>query len=129
MPASPIDYDDMFLGPDDEPPNRSRRNSQKPVERLLPLPGHFARVPIQWLCKPHRKGGFPAQTRLLLFVLYRSRWGQRGVVVTDKMAAEVGIVPRTKRKLLAQLERAGWFRIERHIRHGAPVVWPSVISG
>ncbi len=122
-------HEDVFLGPDDEPPNRPRRKGRRPVGRLLPLPGAYVRVPMQWLCKPCRKHILPPEARLFFYVLYRSHWGQRDVVVTDQVAAEVGIASRTKRKLLAQLERAGWVRIERHARHGAPVVWPIVIAG
>jgi hypothetical protein len=71
---------------------------------------------------------FQPKERLFLYVLYRSHWGQRGVVVTDKVAAEVEVEPRHKRKLLAQLEREGWIRIERRTGHGASIVWPIVIA-
>ena len=126
MPAKPNDYEGIFLGPDDEPPNRPRRKDR--VERLRPLPGAYVRVPIQWLCKPCQKHLFQPKERLFLYVLYRSHWGQRGVVVTDKVAAEVEVVPRHKRKLLVQLEREGWIRIDRRTRHGATIVWPIVIA-
>lgn len=130
MPADLTDYEDVFLGPDDEPPNRLKRKGRGPVERLRPLPGAYVRVPIQWLCKPYRKRGFPPETRLLLYVLYRSHWGQRSVVVTDQVAAEVGIASRYKRQLLVQLERVGWIDRQASHRHGAPVVWwPIVVSG
>jgi hypothetical protein len=123
------DHEDVFLGPDDEPPNRPQRRSRRPAERLLPLPGAYVRVPVQWLRKPVRHHVFGPRERLFLYVLYRSRWGQRGVAVTDKVAAEVGVASRYKRQVMVQLERAGWIRVERHTRHGAAVVWPIVIAG
>jgi len=58
-------------------------------------------------------------------VLYRSHWGQRGVALTNAVAAEIEVPERTKRDLLDRLERKGWVRVERHSGR-APVVWPLV---
>jgi hypothetical protein len=129
VPANPNDFEGEFLGPDDEPPNRPQSKNRKRAERLRPLPGAYVRVPIQWLCKPVREHVFPPEARLFLYVLYRSHWGQREVLVTDKVAAEVGVEPRQKRRHLLQLQREGWIRIERRTPHGAPVVCPIVIAG
>jgi hypothetical protein len=65
---------------------------------------------------------------LFFYLLYRSHWGQKGVAVTDTVAAEVGVEPRQKRRLLLQLEREGWARLERETPLSAPVAWPIVLS-
>jgi hypothetical protein len=119
--------EDIFLGPDDEPPNRPRRAGRRRVERLRPLPGPYVRVPVQWLVKPHFVSSFNAEGRLHLYLLYRSHWGQREVRVTEVLAAEIGLLRRTCQDALAQLERKGWVRVERH-KGRAPVVLPVVLS-
>jgi hypothetical protein len=109
-PESEIDLDDILLGPDDELPSErcwKERKAPKRVEPLQRLPGAFVRVPIQWLCQPVRKRVVPPQWRLFLYVLYRSHWGQRGVVVTDKVAAEVNI------GTAAQTQASGAIRARR----------------
>jgi len=65
---------------------------------------------------------------LFLYLLYRSYWGQRGVVVTNATAAELGISARRKQQIIVQLESTGWVRVQREGRR-ALVVWPIVTSG
>jgi hypothetical protein len=122
------DLANIVLGPDDEPPKRVRKTTRRQVNRLQPLPGPYVRVPIQWLCKPGREHIAPPEMRLFLYVLYRSHWGQRGVVLTNAAASEVGVEPRTKQKALGRLKRKGWVRTERHSSHKAPLVWPIVLT-
>jgi hypothetical protein len=112
VPVKPNDKD-VFLGPDDEPPNRSRKTAKRSVTRLRPLPGAFVRVPIQWLCKPGRRHALRARERVFLYLLFRSHWGQRSVTLTAAVAAEIGVTERTRRRALDQLERSGWVRVER----------------
>jgi hypothetical protein len=129
MSVKPNEDDDIFLSPDDDPPNRHARTSRaRKVVPLRPLPGAFVRVPIQWLSKPGRKHIAPTKTRLFLYVLYRSLWGQRGVEVTDQVAAKVGVEPRQKRRIILQLQREGWVRIERDTPLSSPFVWPIVLA-
>jgi DNA-binding MarR family transcriptional regulator len=98
------------------------------MERLRPLPGPHVRVPLQWLTKPGREHAFEPEQRLLLYVLYRSYWGQRGVKLTNAVAGEIGMSRTTKTRVLGRLERKGWIRIERSAPHEAPIVWPIVLS-
>lgn len=86
------------------------------------------RFPMQWLLKPVKKHVLGTEARLFLLVLYRSHWGQRGVKLTDAVAAEVGVASSTKRVAVSQLERKGWIRVERHPGFEAPVVWPIVVA-
>jgi hypothetical protein len=123
----PVDFDDIFLGPEDEPPNRKRKAGRKNVERLQPLPGPFTRVPIQWLIKPGRKQVFRARERLFLYLLYHSLWGQRGVTLTEAVFEEIGTPKRTIYNTLCWLKANGWVRIER-ARGSTLVVWPVVLS-
>jgi hypothetical protein len=124
--------DDIFLGPDDQAsPNRARKKSCQRIGRLQALPGPYVRVPMQWILKPHRESPFAtrAEAELFLLVLYRSHWGQRGVKLTDAVAAEVRVSGTTRKQVLRRLEHKGWIRVERHPRQEAPVVWPIVIAG
>jgi hypothetical protein len=125
---NPGEFEDAFPGPDDEPPTRKRKKRPERARRMQPLPGAFVRVPIQWLTRPGRPHAFDPEARLFLHVLYRSRWGQRGVVVTDAVATEIGVPARIKRRMLRRLAGKGWIRIERRSRYGAPEVWPIVLS-
>jgi hypothetical protein len=134
---SPFDPNDVFLDPDDEdqiPPNRANRAPERLENQggrlqLPRLPGLYARVPLQWLTNPCREDVFEPEARLFLYLLLRSRWGQRGVHLTNAVATEIRISALVKRRALGRLERKGWVRVERHPGHGAPTVWPIVISG
>jgi hypothetical protein len=126
MPVRPND-DGVFLGPDDEAPNRVRTGRRR-VERLRPLPGAYVRVPIQWLHQPVGEPVFRSRERLFLYVLYRSHWGQRGVALTATMLAEIGISGWNAYKLVAQLKRTGRLRVDRGPGR-ALVVRPVVLSG
>jgi DNA-binding MarR family transcriptional regulator len=95
---------------------------------LQPLPEAYVRVPLQWLTDPSKGHVFEPEARLFLLVLYRSHWGQKGVQLTDAVAAEVGVAGSTKRQALNRLERKGWVRVERHERLEAPVVWPIIVT-
>jgi hypothetical protein len=98
---------------------------RKRAERLRRLPTHFIRVPLSWLTPD---GVFGPRERLFLLLLYRSHWGQKGVRVTNALAAEIGIPPRTKTMVIQQLVNRNAVRIEQR-RREAPVVWPRVIVG
>jgi hypothetical protein len=134
VPANPKDYEDAFLGPDDdEPPNRSsKKKGRQPVRRagrLQPLPGAYVRVPIQWICQPRRgKYLLPPKWRLFHYVLYRSHWGQRDVPLTSKFLAEIKVSLRNAGLLVAELEKAGWLWVERQPGH-VLVVRPIVLTG
>lgn len=104
----------------DEPVDRARK-----PERLKRLPVAFGRVPIAWLSEP---SPFDAKSRLLIYLLYRSRWGQRGIKLTSAVVAELGITSRTKQRCLSRLEQEGRVRIERTGRD-APTAWPIVLVG
>jgi hypothetical protein len=113
-------------GEDESPPQKQTRQR---VGRLRPLPGPHVRVPMQWILKPHRESPFTAEAALFLLILYRSHWGQRGVKLTDAVAAELQISPRTRRQALSRLESKGWVRVEHRARLAAPTVWPMVLAG
>jgi hypothetical protein len=129
MPDS-LNLDDIVLGPDDEPPNRAKRKDKRGgrpgrkrvAEPLQELSEPFVRVPIPWLTDPCRQRAFPPEVRLLLYLLFRSRWGRHGVGVTNEFIAEVGISERTTQRALVRLERKGLIRVERHPRQDAPIV-------
>jgi hypothetical protein len=123
-----VPLNNVFLDPEDERPNRAKKRSRRRVTSLRPLPGPFVRVPLQWLTKPVKKHIAPSRTRLFFYLLYRSHWGQRGVVVTDQVAAEVGVEASRKRRILTQLAHDGWIRVERRTTNSAPVVWPIVVA-
>jgi hypothetical protein len=120
---------DLFIGPDDEPPNRpQQKGRRKRIERLQPLPGAFVRVPLSWICAP-RKGEypFPPEWRLYLLVLYRSHWGQRGVPITTAFRADIAVSRDTTYGCLKRLAAKGLLRIERRPGH-ALVAWPIVLN-
>jgi len=87
------------------------RGKPRRAQRLQPLPGPYVRVPLQWLLKPHKP--FPRDTRLLLYLLYKSHWGQKEVRVTNELAAELGMSKWAKNRNIAQLARDDWLRIVR----------------
>jgi hypothetical protein len=121
------DLSNIFLGPDDEPPNRARKKARTRVGRLPPLPGPHVRVLTQWLSHPRREHVFQAEQRLFLYVLYRSHWGQLGVTLTRAAIAEIGAPRRTLYDAICRLERKGWIRVER--RPGRVlVVWPEGLA-
>jgi DNA polymerase I len=129
MPANLPDDEDLFPGPDDEPPNRKRKaeGGRRPVERLRPLPGAFARFPVQWLREPYGKRIVPAKWRLLLYLLYRSHWGQRGVSLTTAVAAEIGLNANTAYLAVRRLKADGWVRVVS-TPGCALEVWPIVLA-
>lgn len=131
MPANPIpdDDDDIFLGPDDEPPKRKREARPGRARPLRWSPNLFVRVPLQWLTHPAKGQELPADVRLFLYIQLRSHEGQRGVVLTDKFAAEVGVEASLKRRVIRRLEKLKMIRVERASRLSAPVVWPIVLRG
>jgi hypothetical protein len=126
VPAELNNYgEDVFLSPDDEPPNRKPKRGRRRVARLQPLPGIFVRVPLQWLCNPCREHIFKPEGRLFLYLLHHSRWGQRGVMLTSAAAAEIGLSRYAMYRAIEQLERKGWVRVIR--RPGCALeVWPIV---
>ena len=124
------------LDPDEDEDAAEQKQStgRKRVSRLPNLPGHFVRIPIAWLRsrRPATRGRprrslFDSPTRLFLFVLYKSHWGQKGVPLTSALAAEIGMSRRTKNRSLEVLERTGRVRVERKGR-AAAIVWPIVLS-
>ena len=128
MPGKQNDHEELFIGPDDEAPNRPPPKGRKRVGRLPALPGPHVRVPIQWITKPDRRGYVcPPETRLFLYLLYRSYWGQQGVALTSAVAAEIGLSRWGGYRALDRLERSGWVRVERHPGR-ALVVWPITLS-
>jgi hypothetical protein len=124
-----IDLDDLLLGPDDELPSEQRREAQKQAKSLRPLPSHFVRVPVPWICQK-RKGRYlyPPQWRLFHYALYRSHWGQCGVAITGAFRAEIAVSRNKAYDAVEKFERGGWFRVERLPGH-ALVVWPLVLTG
>jgi hypothetical protein len=134
VPTRPISPElaailDSTVLADDEalPVRRGRKAIHQPAARLSPLPGAFARVPIQWLRKPGRDHIFRPQERLFIYLLYRSHWGQRGVPLTDALITEIGITRRNAQKIVQNLTRAGWVRVEQQPGH-LSVVWPVVLA-
>lgn len=100
-----------------------RSTSRNRAKRLPRLPDAWVRVPLQWLTP---EGAFGARERLFLLLLYRSYWGQKPVRVTNALAAQVGISPRTKTNVLRDLVERNAVRVEQHGRQ-APMVWARVI--
>jgi hypothetical protein len=102
------DFDDVFFTAEDAtPPNRRKRHASR-AGRLGPLPGPYVRVPIEWLPR------FGVRARLLLYLLYRSHWGQRDVALTKRALAEIGAPRSTLYSALGALEREGQIAVERH---------------
>lgn len=138
MPAKPkdgINPSDYVLDQDDELPSERRRREGKGKERppqtrrLQRMPVQFVRVPIQWITQRRRgEYWFPPAVRLHLYLLHHSRWGQRGVAVTDAFLAEIEVARKTAYSALVRWEETGQIRIERRPGH-ALVVWPSVLAG
>lgn len=85
-------------------------------------------MPIQWLTNPDRRGHlFNPEARLLLYVLFRSYWGQRGVALTKTFLTEIGLSRHAGYRALAHLERKRWVRVERSPGH-ALVIWPVILA-
>ena len=114
---------------DDKPELSPDRRRSRHAKRLQLLPGPYARVPLQWLLKPHRGQWFRPRERLLVYLLYRSHWGQRGVRMTDVVAAELGMSDRQKRRCVRELEELGAVRVEQGGRSHVMVVTPLVHTG
>jgi hypothetical protein len=109
---------------------RKRQTAKEPEGkgRLGRLPGLFVRVPLSWITGSPRACPFGERDRLFLYLLLRSRFGQRGVKLTSAWAAEVNVSPWARKRHLRWLEAEGWVRVERKGR-AAPVVWPIVTAG
>lgn len=120
---------DILLDPESEDGDAAANRQRDRAQQLQPLPGPFARVPLQWLLKPHKPSPYRPQERLFTYLLYRSHWGQRAVALTDELAAEIGIDPSTKRRIVRRLERDGWLRVSWEGRSRAMVVTMLVHSG
>jgi len=121
---------DIFADDDDDvPPNRRGNAKPNKAPRLTRLPNRFVRVPVQWLTNPGRLPLFEPRQKLFLYLLYRSRWGTQGVKLTAAAVAELGLASRTRRQVIADLERDGWVRVERDGPNTAPTVWPIVSAG
>jgi hypothetical protein len=118
-----IELEKSILDDEPAPPAQPKRRNR--AGRLPHLPTHFIRVPVPWLT---RSGLFEPGQRLFLLLLYKSHWGQKGVRLTNALAAEVGISSRTKARALQRLLQAGLVRVEQHGRQ-APTVWPKVLLG
>jgi hypothetical protein len=121
---------DLFAEDDGADPldfvsTKTPRRKRPPRRRLPLLSSKFVRVPLSWLAERHAGGPFDAKARIFLLVLLHSFWGQKGVKLTNEMAAGIGVSPSRKTRCLARLEESGWVRVERSGRQ-APTVWPVV---
>jgi hypothetical protein len=94
-------------------PTPAARGKPRRAQRLQPLPGPFARTPLQWLTKPHLPCPFRYDERLFLYLSYKSYGGQKEVRVTNELAAEIGVPARAKQRAIAKFARTGWLRIVR----------------
>jgi hypothetical protein len=120
--------DDLFLPDDYQAPAASAEDTKRRqrVARLRSLPDPYVRVPLLWFTRPGKGHVFEPEARLFLLVVYRSHWGQRGVKLTDAVAAEAGVPGSTKRHALKRLKSKGWVRVEPQGRFEAPIVWPMI---
>jgi len=85
------DLADIILGPDDEPPNKSKK--ERPQARRLPRSREF--------------------TRLWLVVWYRSGEGEEPIKLTQKVAEEASIPRRLCHRYARQLEKLALIQVER----------------
>jgi hypothetical protein len=116
------DLGDIFLGPDDVPPNRARKKTRQRIGRLPLLSGPHVRVPIQWICQQRRDEYlFHPECRLFLYVLYRSHWGQVGIPVTNAFRSAINVSRDGCYKIIERLERRGWIAVERCPGHALVV--------
>jgi hypothetical protein len=97
--------------------NRIRMRKPEKVTTIQPETGRskhlkvpFVMVPVPWISD---QSLFPARARLLLLLLYESRWGRREVHLTSAMGAKVGLSRWAKNRHARQLECDGLVRIER----------------
>lgn len=113
---------DAFLGPEEADTPTIRRKAPPAL-----LPGHFVRVPVEWFINPRKPSPFGEAGRLWLWILYRSHWGKYGLRLTDAATEEIGLKGTSRRRVLAQLERNGWLRLERRSPNAAPIAWPRIL--
>lgn len=121
------DEDDYILEPETEEQEPVQSKKLK-KDAYRPL-NNFARIPAQWLTKPHLPSPFDPVSRLFLYLIIQSMEGRYPVVLTDELGIEIGLSPRTKRKAAARLIKTGWVRVIGHKGHGrAPVLMPLVLT-
>jgi hypothetical protein len=107
--AMPGDTSDDAYGPDFLDRFKSKRQPTTPAPtasdkgkagsaptRLPRQPGYWAPVPLAELLDRGNDEIYPARTRLLLYLVIKSRRGQRPVRLTNEMAAEIGLDRRRK---------------------------------
>jgi hypothetical protein len=121
------DEDECILAPEPEPEEPAPRQRRKKGQwRQL---DNFARVPAQWLVKPHRPSPFDPAGSLFLYLIVLSKEGREKVPLTDAVGAEIGLSPRTKRRAAKRLIKTGWVRVVGHRGRGrTPIVMPLVMT-
>jgi hypothetical protein len=85
-----------------------------PVEmagKLRRITVPFVRVPLAWIADERFR--LEPRSRVLLWLLHRSRWGQRKVEFTAADAEKLGMSRWTKNRQIRQLEATGTIRAER----------------
>jgi hypothetical protein len=73
--------------------------------------GLFAAVPLDWLSDRRWDEVFPTRLRLYLYLVIKSRRGQKPVRLTNAMAAEIGLTKQSKMRTLRWLEARGFLRV------------------
>jgi DNA-binding MarR family transcriptional regulator len=78
-------------------------------------------VPCEDAFRWHRVG-----PHALIIMLVLKRWQTIGgpfpTVIGDQLLGEIGILPQTRDRALAALEKAGFVRVDRH-RRRLPRIW------
>ena len=113
------DFDEIW--DDDGPDLLDEATAAPPAKGRLPPRREFARVPFSWLRMLERDGGFPAWTRLYLWLWYRSSEGKKPVRLTNEKATEVRLDRASKLRRLRHLETRGLVTVMRQGRR-APLV-------
>jgi len=117
--VSKDDLDEVW--DDDGPDLLDEATATPPAKERLPRRREFARVPFSWLRMLERDGGFPAWTRLYLWLWYRSGEGKNPVRLTNEKAAEVRLDRASKLRRLRHLETRGLVAVT-HEGHRASLV-------
>jgi hypothetical protein len=105
------DLADIILGPDDEPPNKSKK--ERPQARRLPRSREFSRIWLPWLKERRWQQLLSPATRLWLVVWYRSGEGEEPIKLTQKVAEEASIPRRLCHRYARQLEKLALIQVER----------------
>ena len=125
MSRKPTSLDNYILEPETEEKAPAQKQQSERVRRSS---GLYVKVEMQ-LLKP-RKGlhWFRSRERLLIYILFRSKLGQRGVRMTAAVSAELDMPDRTRQRCVQELVKLGAVRIEPESSSRSLLVTPLVLA-